>query len=149
MQHNGGMSVELNYVILVAAGFVVSLGIVLFAGFVWFRRRMDEGFDEVDKRFDEIDQRFEKLDERFTKMHQRFGEIAEEEIAEELKTIGERLAGVQAARASARLGCAYEPLSIPRLSASCCEAVWTGSLCSHCLYPRRPAKPIRCTFPQK
>jgi hypothetical protein len=136
------MSVELNYVILVAAGFVVSLGIVLFAGFVWFRRRMD-------KRFDEIDQRFEKFDERFAKMHQRFGEIAEEEIAKQLKTIDERLAGVQAARASARLGCSHDPLSIPRLSASCCTAVWTGSLRSHCLYPRRPTKPIRCTFPQK
>lgn len=68
MQHNGGMAVELICVILVAGGLVVSLGSVLVAGFLWFKRCMDE-------RFDAIDERFDQSEEQFTSRRQGYGEI--------------------------------------------------------------------------
>lgn len=142
------MSAELLRVVFVAAGFVVSLGSVLFAGFVGFKRRMDEQFDKLDKRFDEIDERFDQVEERFAKLDQRFGELTEQ-----LETAGEQLVGAQArlneATASARLESSWKRLSSPRLSSLCSAAVLTDSPRSYCPYPRRPAKPFRCTFPHK
>lgn len=81
MGHNGSMDMsdELITIIIPGAILLVTLGGMIFAGFVWMNRRMEEGFARLNQKFDKLDlkfdQGFDRMDERFDRLDHKFDQM--------------------------------------------------------------------------